>query len=168
MFMEKKLNDLLIIDQQIGDFLLENIDLSDDEKSSLFDQKKYVDKALKIIQKSSNKVVFELLRKSQYINQFIDLKKYIKRYPINKSYLKRNKNLYIEEYKKLRNICFHLSDICIDYVDFQEYMNVLDVDNIEAYLLENMPNDQIYTLSLDSTDWLQKLYYFSFFKKKKS
>ena len=167
-FMDKKLNSLLMIDQEIGDFLEENNDLSDNEISTLFEEKNFVGKALKIVQKLSNRNIIELIKRSRYLNMYIDLKKYVKRYPLNKSYLKNNKEMYIEEYKKLRNMCFYLSDIAIDYNDFQEYMNVLDVDNVEAYLLKNMPNDQIYTLSMDTNDWLQKLYYFSFLKNKKS
>lgn len=166
--MDKKLYDLLQIDQEIGDFLIDNRDLDDEEFNDLFEKKGFVSKALKLIQKLSNKNIMEFIKRNQYLYNYIDLKKYIKKYPINKTYLKSNKEMYIEEYKKLRNMCFYISDIAIDYNDFQEYMDILDVNNIEMYLLGNMPNDQIYTLSKGTTDWLQKLYYFSFFKKKKN
>lgn len=163
--MDKNLNDLLIIDQEIGDFLYENDNLSDDELNSKFEKKGFINKALKIIAKLSSKNVIELLKRSRYLNNFIDIKKFIKRYPLNKTYLKQNKNMYIEEYQKLRKTCLYFSEIAVNYNEFQEYMNVLDIDNIECYLLENMPNDQIYKLSCDTGDWEQKLFYFSFLKK---
>ena len=166
--MDKNLNDLLLIDQEIGEFFEDNVDLSEKELSELFEKKNFVSKAMKIIQKLSSKNILELIKRCRYLTNYIDFKKFIKKYPLNKTYLKHNKDMYIEEYRKLRNMCFCLSDISSDYMDFQEYMNVLDVDNIEYYLLENMPNDQIYSLSCDTDDWLQKLYYFSFLKKEKS
>lgn len=163
--MNKDLNDLLIIDQEIGDFFYENEGLSDNELNDSFDKKHFVDKALKKVAKLSSKNVLEAIKRSRYLNQFIDLKKFIKKYPLNKSYLKKNKELYLDEYMKLKKTCLLLSDIAIDYKEFREYMDILDVDNIEYYLLENMSNKQIYTLSNETHDWMQKLYYFSFLKE---
>ena len=163
--MDKDLNDLLIIDQKIGDFYYENNDLTNEEFASKFDKTEYIDKALKIIQKLSGKKVLELLKRSTYLNDFIDLKKFLKPYRVNKKYLKENKDMYIEEYKRLRKTCYFISDISSSDNDFEEYMNVLDIDNIELYLLQNMPNDQIYKLSLETGAWDEKLYYFSFLKK---
>ena len=65
-------------------------------------------------------------------------------------------------------MCFYLSDIANNYQDFNEYMKKLDVDNIEKYLLENMPNEQIYELSKETGIWEEKLYYFSFLKREKT
>lgn len=155
-----------MIDQEIGDFLYDNNGLSDNELNTKFEEKGYVNKALKLLSKLSNKGVLELIKRSRYLNSFIDIKKFLSGYPINKTYLKNNKDMYIEEYKKLKNTCVYLSDISLDYNEFQEYMKVLDVDGVEFYLLENMPNEQIYELSHDTGDWMQKLYYFSFLKSK--
>ena len=165
--MDKLLNKILLIDQEIGDFLYENDNLSDNEIATIFDEKKYIDKSLKIIKKMSNNSLVELIKRARYITSFIDLKKFIKKYPINKSYLKKNKDLYIEEYKKLQKTCFCLNDISVDYQEYREYMDILDIDNVEKYLLENMPNDQIYMLANSTGVWDEKLYFFSFFKKKK-
>ena len=162
--MNKYLNDLLIIDQEIGDFFYQNNDLSDNELDIKFEEKDFIGKALKIIDKLSNKDVLELLKRCSYLNDYIDIKKFIKKYPLNKSYLKKNKELYLDEYHKLRNTCIYLCDISSNYQEFQEYMDVIDADGVEAYLLSNMPNKQIYSLSLETTDWSQKLYYFSYFK----
>ena len=163
--MDKDLNDLLMIDQKIGDFYFENTNLPDDEFTEKFEQTNYINKALKIIKKLSGKKVLELLKRSNYLKNFIDLKKFLKPYKINKKSLKENNSLYIEEYKKLRNTCYLISDIASSNYDFEEYMDVLDVDNIETYLLKNMPNDQIYKLSLETGAWEEKLFYFSFLKK---
>ena len=154
-----------MIDQEIGEFFYENEGISDDELNSKFDEKNYINRCLNLLSKLSSKNVIELLKRSNYLNDFIDLKKYIKKYPINKTFLRKNKDMYIEEYHKLRNMCLYLSDISENYKVFNDYMSVLDVDNVEAYLLSNMPNEQIYSLSCETTDWMQKLYYFSFIKK---
>ena len=163
--MDKDLNDLLMIDQEIGDFYFDNTELNDDEFIEKFYSMNYIDKALKKIKKLSSKKVLELLKRSNYLKDFIDLKKFLKPYKINKKYLKENNDMYIEEYKKLRKTCFQISDISNNTYDFEEYMDVLDVDNVELYLLKNMPNDQIYKLSLETGVWDEKLFYFSFFKK---
>ena len=163
--MNKDVNDLLMIDQEIADFFYENNDLSDDELNNKFSEKKYVEKALKKISKLSNKNVLEVLKRSQYLSKFIDIKKFIKKYPLNKSYLKKNSDLYLEEYMNLKKTCLYLSDISINLKEFREYMDILDVDSVEFYLLKNMSNMQIYKLSNETGDWLQKLYYFSFLKK---
>ena len=164
--MDRNLNSLLLIDQKIGDFFYENEDLSDEELNNKFESLNYINKALRILEKLSSKNVLELLKRSTYLTSFIDLKKFIKKYPLNKSYLKKNKDMYIEEYKKLRNTCFYLSSIAMDNKDFLEYMKAIDADNVEKYLLENMPNSQIYELSKDTNEWEEKLFYFSFLKKK--
>ena len=164
--MDKNLNDLLIIDQEIGDFFYENEELTDNELNMKFEEKNYINKALKIISKLSSKNVIELLKRSRYLNSFIDLKKFIKKYPLNKTYLKEHQDMYLEEYHKLRKMCFYLSDIAIDYNEFLDYMKILDTDNIESYLLSHMPNEQIYELSQETDEWDEKLYYFSFLKNK--
>ena len=164
--MDKNLNDLLIIDQEIGDFFYENEELTDNELNMKFEEKNYINKALKIISKLSSKNVIELLKRSRCLNSFIDLKKFIKKYPLNKTYLKEHQDMYLEEYHKLRKMCFYLSDIAIDYNEFLDYMKILDTDNIESYLLSHMPNEQIYELSQETDEWDEKLYYFSFLKNK--
>lgn len=164
--MDKNLNDLLIIDQEIGDFFYENNDLPNEELNDKFEKENFREEALKKIKKLSNKNVLELLRRSTYLPSFINIKSFIKKYPLNKSYLKKNKDMYLSEYQKLRKTCNYLSDISADYNEFLEYMRVLDADNVERYLLEHMPNEQIYELSCLTPEWAEKLFYFSFFKKK--
>ena len=162
--MNKYLEDLLMIDQEIGDFFYQNEGLEDNELNSLFEKKNYINKALKLINKLSSQNVIELLRRSRYLNNYIDIKKFIKKYPLNKTSLKKNKELYLEEYHKLRNICYYFSNIAVNFREFQEYMDVIDADGVECFLLENMSNEQIYLLSQETSDWEQKLYYFSYLK----
>ncbi len=164
---DKKLNDLLIIDQKIGDFFYNNEDLSENDFFDKFEKTRYIDKALKIMNKLSNKNVIELLKRNCYLKEFIDFKKFIREYPLNKTYLKQNKDMYIEEYKKLRRTCYYISDIARDNKEFEEYMDVLKVDDVEKYLLSNMPNEQIYSLASETSFWDEKLYLFSYFKNKK-
>ncbi len=163
--MNSDLNKLLIIDQEIANFYYDNMELNDEKFIKKFNKEKYVDKIIKIIEKLSNKNILELLKRSSYIKDIIDLKKYLKNYPINKTYLKKNQDMYILEYKKLCNTCDYLSDISKNSNEFLEYMDILNIDGTTDYLLSNMPNDQIYKLASETGEWDLKLYYFSYLKK---
>ena len=163
--MDKNLNDLLVIDQKIGDFYYDNVGLTDNEFMDKFEKTGYVNKALKLIKKLSSKNLLELVKRSEYLKDFIDLKRFIKPYKIHKKYLKENKEMYLDEYKRLRKTCYLIGDIVNDSNDFNDYMDALDVDSVEEYLLHNMPNEQIYALASETGVWDEKLYYFSFLKK---
>ncbi len=165
--MDKNLDKILSIDQEIGDFLYDNDSLSDKEISTKFEEHRFIDRAIKIINKLSNKSIIELLKRSRYLRDYIDMKRFIKKYPINKKRLKDNKELYLEEYQKLQKTCLFLNDISIDTQEFLEYLDILDVENIEKYLLKNMSNEQIYSLANSTNIWEEKLYFFSFLKKNK-
>ena len=58
-----------------------------------------------------------------------------------------------------------IKELTNNYQEFYSYAQKLDIDRVEEYLLSNMPNEQIYELSQETDDWLQKLFYFSFLKK---
>jgi len=163
--MNDNLNKILMIDQDIQDFIIDNEDLSDLEFEDKFYKKRYIDKAINILKKMSSKDMIEVIKRCRYLWNFIDLKKFIKRYPLNKTYLNNNKDMYIEEYRNLQNTCYSLSNISTNVKEFQDYMSILAVDDIEKYLLTNMPNDQIYSLASSTGMWDEKLYFFSFFKK---
>ena len=163
--MNDNLNKILMIDQDIQDFIVNNEDLSDLEFEDEFYKKCYVDKAISLLKKMSSKDILEVIKRCRCLWNFIDLKKFIKKYPLNKTYLKNNKDMYIEEYRNLQKACYSLSDISNNIRDFQDYMSILGVDDIEKYLLSNMPNEQIYSLASSTTMWDEKLYFFSFFKK---
>lgn len=165
MSMNDNLNKILLIDQDIQSFIMDNIEMSEEEFEEEFAKKKFVSKAIRVLNKMSRYDLIEAIKRCRYIWKFVDLNKFIKKYPINKKYLKENKDKYIEEYHKLRNTCFSICDLSNDYNEFQKYLDSLDIDNVEEYLLTNMPNEQIYALACESTDWSQKLFYFSFFKK---
>ena len=163
--MNEDINNFLIIDQEIRDFTRDNYELSEDEFNTLFDKKKFVSRAKKILNKLNRKELIEAIKRSEYIWSYLDLGYYIKRYPIDKAYLKKNSDKYLYEYKELQKFCMHVSELTNDYKEFYQYANILDIDGVEEYLLSNMPNDQIYELSKETNDWIQKLFYFSFLKK---
>jgi len=163
--MDESINKLLIIDQNIRDFINDNCELSEDEFNDLFYEKGYVDKAINILNKLTKKNRIEAIKRCEYIWSFIDISKYMIKYPIDKEYLKNNKDMYIEEYKSLQDFCLRVSDYATNYKEFDLYVKKLDIDGAEDYLLKHMPNDQIYKLSCGTNDWLQKLFYFSYFKK---
>lgn len=164
--MGDKLNKILMIDQDIHYFIEDNNDLNDLEFEEQFQNKNFIEQAISILSKMSSKDILEVIKRSQYLWNFIDLKKFIKKYPLNKTYLKNNKDKYIEEYKKLQNTCYYISNISNNFQDFQDYIRILEIDNVEKYLLTNMPNEQIYTLSSLTSSWNEKLYFFSYFKQK--
>ncbi len=163
--MNEEINDLLIIDQEIRDFTRDNYELSEEEFNSLFDKKKFIAKAKKILDKLNSRELVEAIKRSEYIWSYINLGYYIKKYPIDKTYLKNNSDKYFDEYKELQKFCIHVSELSNDYNEFDKYANILDIDGAEEYLLKHMPNDQIYKLSQETDDWIQKLFYFSFLKK---
>ena len=163
--MSEEINNLLIIDQEIRDFTRDNYELSEEEFNSLFDKKKFIAKAKRILNKLNNKELVEAIKRSEYIWSYIDLGYYIKKYPIDKNYLKNNSDKYLDEYKNLQKFCLHVSELTNNYEDFFKYADILDIDGAEEYLLKNMPNEQIYELSQETDDWVQKLFYFSFLKK---
>ena len=74
--MDKNLDKILGIDQEIGDFLYDNDNLSDKEISTKFEEHRFVDRAIKILNKLSNNSMMELLKRSRYLRDFIDIKKF--------------------------------------------------------------------------------------------
>ena len=88
--MNEEINNLFIIDQEIRDFTRDNYELSEEEFNSLFDKKKFIVKAKQILDKLNSKELVEAIKRSEYIWSYINLGYYIKKYPINKTYLKKN------------------------------------------------------------------------------
>ena len=163
--MNENINNLLIIDQEIRDFTRDNYELSEEDFNNLFEKKKFISKAKRILNKLNRKELVEAIKRSEYIWDYIDLGYYIKKYPIDKAYLKKNSDKYLDEYKNLQKFCMHVSELSNNYKEFYQYADIIDIDGAEEYLLSNMPNEQIYELSKETNDWIQKLFYFSFLKK---
>lgn len=164
-FMSDNLNKILMLEQNIQDFINENTSLSDLEFEEKFYEKGYVERVINILKKLNSKDIIEVIKRCRYLWYFVDLKKFMKKYPINKTFLRNNKDMYIEEYRNLQKTCYSLSNISNDAKEFQDYMSLLNVDDTEKYLLTNMPNDQIYSLANSTGMWDEKLYFFSFFKE---
>lgn len=167
MEMNDNIYKLLMIDQDIEDFIQENKELTDLEFEEKFEETNYITKAINILKRMNSKDILELIKRCRCLWNFIDLKKFIKKYPLNKTFLKNNKDLYLDEYYKLQNTCFYLRNISYDIKELDDYYNLLNVYDVEKYLLLNMPNEQIYKLACSSNNWEEKLYFFSFFKKNK-
>jgi hypothetical protein len=163
--MNKDINNLLIIDQEIRDFTRDNYELSEEEFNNLFEKKNYISKAKRILSRLNRKELVEAIKRSEYIWDYLYLGYYLKKYPIDKAYLKQNNDKYLDEYRNLQKYCMHISELTNNYKQFYQYADQIDIDGAEEYLLTNMPNDQIYELSKETNDWIQKLFYFSFFKK---
>ena len=163
--MNDKLNKILMLDQSIQDFIDDNHELSDLEFEEKFYEKGYIERAINILKNLNSKDIIEVIKRCSCLWHFVDFRRFVKKYPLNKTFLRNNKDMYIEEYRNLQKTCYCLSDISNNAKEFQDYMSLLNVDDIEKYLLTNMPNEQIYTLANSTGMWDEKLYFFSYFKK---
>ena len=77
---------------------------------------------------------------------------------------------FIEKHKKLlilENLllCDSIGNISENKTEFLSYIKILDVDASFEWLLKHMPNEDLMVLANASTDWTEKLYYFSYLKK---
>ena len=136
---------LMRIEQNIVKFIDENNDLSDKLLDDKFEETHYIEKCINIIKKMSNKEILEAIKRLDYINMFVDYKVFLKKYRVNKKALKEDPKLCLEEYDKLNNICEVIGENSNNKKEFLEYMQILDIDNAQEYLLKMMPNDDLNT-----------------------
>jgi len=156
---------LMDLEQSIIKFLDDNPDYDDPTIEERFENTHYVQKCINILKKMNNKDVLESLKRFEYIRMFVDFKVFLKKYSINKKLLKENPENCLIEYDKLNNICEIVSNVSDNKKEFLTYLQILDVDSSFEWLLKHMPNEDLMTLANRSTDWTEKLYYFSYLKK---
>ena len=70
--MNENINNLLIIDQEIRDFTRDNYELSEDEFNNLFEEKKFITRAKRILNKLNGKDLVEAIKRSEYIWSYLD------------------------------------------------------------------------------------------------
>ena len=90
---------------------------------------------------------------------------FLKKYHVNKKAIKEDPKRCLDEYDKLNVICETISENSVNSKEFLEYMQILDMDNVQEYLLKMMPNNDLNILANRTGDWNEKLYYYSFLKK---
>ena len=155
---------LIHIDNDILNFIEEHSYLSDKELDKLFDTTDFIEKAYKILEHTSNNDVIELMINSEYLHYFIDLTLFLKEYHVNKKSLLENKN-YKEEVNKIDRIGSELFSKFNK--DFKKIEAILQLNNAYEVIYKLMPNEELNDLANKSTDWMEKLYYYSFFKESK-
>jgi len=163
--MNENISKLMHLEQLIINFIDENPDFNDPTIDERFNATRYVDKCINILKRMSNSDVLESLKRFEYIRIFVDFKAFLKKYTINKKEIKENPKNCLIEYDKLNDICLTISEVSNNKNEFMDYLNILDVNSTIEWLLKHMPNEDLMALANRSTDWTEKLYYFSYFKK---
>lgn len=163
--MSDNVRKLFDLEQLIIKFIDENPDFDDPTIDERFENTHYVEKCINLLKRMNNKDVLESLKRFEYVRMFVDFKVFLKKYTIDKKDIKENPNKCLTEYDKLNNICETIFNISDNQNDFLSYTKILDVDKSFEWLLKNMPNEDLMALANRSTDWTEKLYYFSYLKK---
>lgn len=163
--MSENLHKLLILDQKIQKFIEDNQDLSDPTLDSRFDETNYVKKSLTILNKMTNNDIVEAFIRCDNISIFIDIKRFLKKYILDKKKLAEDPKNYLKKYRDLNKMCEEISNLCQTKKELDYCLDTMKIDDCLEYLLKKMPNEDILILSNESTDWVEKLYYYSFFKK---
>ena len=120
----------------------------------------------RLLDKISNHELLYLLNESDCISQVIDITAYFKKYKLNKKEIKEN-NTFMEEFKKLSSFVEEIREKSICEEEYLYICYKCDVDNVAAFLLSNMPNEDIMMLANQSDDWNYKLFLFENLKDKK-
>lgn len=163
--MSENIAKLMNLERLIIKFIDENPNVDDPEIDARFEETHYVERCINLLKRMNCKEVLEAFRRFEYIRIFVDFKVFLKKYPISKKEIKENPKNCLMEFDKLNSVCDLISDVSNNKVEFLEYIKILDVDNTLEYLLKNMPNEDLNILAQRSTDWNEKLYYYSYLKK---
>ena len=116
-----------------------------------------ISKMNRYLSKLNNQELIYLLQNGTIIHQVIDILSYFKKYKINKKEIKEN-NSYKEELNKLNTFIESIRDSVINDDEYMYICSKCDVDNIATFLLKNMSNEDIMSLSNSSDDWNYKLF----------
>ena len=150
--------------QKIMD-LEENLkELADKELEYTDEIKSIVSKISNLLTKLNNDELIYILQNGTIIHEVVDVDTYFKKYKINKRSLKEN-NSYREEFKKLNYFIDRINDVALSENEYLYICRRCDVDNVALYLLNHMSNEDIMSISNESTDWNYKLFLFGNLKK---
>jgi len=99
--MSENLNKILMIDQNIQEFIVDNEDLSDLEFEDKFYQKRYIDKAISILKKINSKDMIEVIKRCRCLWHFVDFRRFVKKYPLNKTFLRKSSLIFFSKKSKV-------------------------------------------------------------------
>lgn len=151
--MSENLKRIINLEYELEELIENNIDVSDNKCESI------ILNISNLLKKISNDDLIYLLLNGNYIHKVIDVTAYFKKYKINKKKLKEEDS-YKESFKRLRYFVERIRYASICDEEYMFICNKCDVDNISNYLLTNMKNEDIMTLSQESDDWSYKLFLF--------
>ena len=149
--MSDNLYKILEIENDLIDLYYDNKKIDTDE------EKKIISKLDRLLKKLNNMELIYLLKNGTAIHKAIDILIYFKEYKINKKEIKEN-NSYKEELTKLNRFIDSISDAVWNENEYMYICSKCKVDDVADYLLKNMSNEDIMSLSNDSSDWNYKLF----------
>lgn len=156
--MSENLRKIINLEEKLGLLLEDGIDTTNVKCESI------VFSISNLLKKASNDDLIYLLLNGDYIHTVIDITAYFKKYKINKKKIKEE-NLYKESFKKLSLFVERIRSASICEEEYMYICSRCDVDNVSSYLLTNMKNEDIMSLSQESDDWNYKLFLFENLKK---
>ena len=149
--MSDNLYKVLELENDLYELDIDNNGIGTDE------EKKLISKLDKFLNKLTNNELIYLLNNGTIIHQVLDVLMYFKKYKINKKEIKENKS-YKEELNKLNNFIENIRDSVLNEEEYMYICSKCDVDNVANFLLNNMSNEDIMSLSNESNDWNYKLF----------
>ncbi len=161
--MTKHLEEILHLDQELSELMSEQYMFNEEEVVIKYEDLDVHNKTIDLIMKMTLQERVESLKRCHAIWSFVDIKPFLKKYPLNKAKLKKEGN-YIEEYLNLRKFCNIVVDNFEDLSEYEEVMEILKIDDVEDYLLNHMSSEQIYELAQKTEDWNLRLFYYSYIK----
>ncbi len=151
--MSENLVKILKFEDQLADLFENGIDTTNTKGEEI------VLEISKLLKKASNDDLLYLLLNCNYIHKVIDVTTYFKKYKINKKNLASEKN-YKETFEKLSLFVERIHEASVCESEYLFICSKCDVDNIASFLLKNMSNEDIMSLSNASDDWNYKLFLF--------
>ena len=156
--MSEKLEKIIELESDLINLFNEGLDINDERIQNV------TFKIKELLPKLNNLEILYLLKEGDVIHEVIDVASYLKKYKINKKRLSEEKS-YKEAFKKLNLFVEMIQDASISEQEYMYMCQRCDVDNIANFLLSNMTNEEIMSLSTESDDWNYKLFLYGNLKK---
>ena len=87
--MTDRVQKIMDMNSKIDNYIIDNSDMTDEEFTQMIDDSKVVEKTLKILSKMNTEEILETIKRCETLTSLIDMKCYIKKYPLKKKKLKR-------------------------------------------------------------------------------
>ena len=149
--MSDNLYKVLDLENDLSELYYQNLKLESEQVQNI------LSKLEKVLGKLNNTELIYLLKNGTIIHQVLDVLIYFKKYKINKKELKEN-NSYKEEFNKLNKFIEEIRDSVWNEDEYMYICSKCEVDTVASFLLSQMSNEDIMSLSNASDDWNYKLF----------